>query len=362
MPNEPHACVLGATGQIGRAAVAALARDGWRVTAASRRGGRDARWPEGVRAVAVDRDEEGALAAALGDGCDLLVDTCAVQIRHGRTVLSLADRIGSAVVISSGAVYEDERGRSFATQDEPDGFPAYPVPITESQRRVRPGDGDYGSRKALLEDELLAAGDRLPVTLLRAGAVHGPHCRTPRELYFAKRWLDGRRTRILAYGGASRFHPVHVDNLAELVRLAARRPGSRALNAADPEAPTVAGIARAVDGVLGWECETVLWEGAPPEDVPLVGRTPWSLPHPLVLDMGAAARELGYRPVTGYAESLPRTLEWLLDRLRAEGDWRTAFPDMAAAYDRWGDLFDYEAEDRLLARRADEGSRGGAWR
>ncbi|MDX3607153.1 NAD-dependent epimerase/dehydratase family protein, partial [Streptomyces sp. FL06-04B] len=39
--SNGHAWVLGATGQIGRAAVRALAADGWEVTAVSRGGGRD---------------------------------------------------------------------------------------------------------------------------------------------------------------------------------------------------------------------------------------------------------------------------------------------------------------------------------
>ncbi|MET9926115.1 MULTISPECIES: NAD-dependent epimerase/dehydratase family protein [unclassified Streptomyces] len=334
--------MLGATGQIGRAAVRALAEDGWEVTAVSRGGGRDERWDDGVRAQALDRDEEGALEKALGDGCDVLVDMVAFDGAHARQLTGLAGRIGSAVVISSGAVYEDERGRSFDTQAEPDGFPRYPVPLSESQATVAPGDATYGTRKVLLERELLA-GDALPVTLLRAGAVHGPYCRTPRELYFVKRLLDGRRRRVLAYGGESRFHPVHVANAAELIRLAARRPGSRVLNAADPQAPTVAEIGAAIDAVLGRETETVLVDGPPPEEG--VGDTPWSGAHPVVYDMAAAERELGYRPVTGYVESLPETVEWLAAEL-AGRDWREAFRKMARNYGET--LFDYAAEDAWL--------------
>lgn len=81
----------------------------------------------------------GALGAALGDGCDVLVDMVAYGEQHARQLTGLADRIGSAVVISSGAVYEDDRGRSFDTQGEPDGAPRYPVPIPETQRTVAPG-------------------------------------------------------------------------------------------------------------------------------------------------------------------------------------------------------------------------------
>ncbi|NGO69184.1 NAD-dependent epimerase/dehydratase family protein [Streptomyces boncukensis] len=351
MADGSRAFVLGATGQIGMATVDALLADGWEVTAASRSGGRDdARQAAGVRSVALDRDEEGALAAAVGDGHGLLVDVTAMTPAHTRQLTALADRVDSAVVISSAAVYEDDEGRGFSAQDGPRGFPHYPVPLRETQRTAAPGDDSYDARKALLEQELLALGDRMPTTLLRAGTVHGPYCRAPRELYWVKRWLDGRRVRILAFGGRSRFHPAHVDNIAELVRLAARRPGSRVLNAADPEAPSDAAIAEALGEVLGWEAETVLLEDGAPEAEQGLGMTPWSIPYPVVLDMAAAERELGYRAVTTYEESLPRTVEWITGQLR-DRDWREAFPALAWFFgDR--DPFDYAAEDRWLAARS----------
>ncbi|MFD5370875.1 NAD-dependent epimerase/dehydratase family protein [Streptomyces sp. NPDC127103] len=339
------AFVLGGSGQVGRAAVRALVADGWEVTAASRGGGRDGRWPAEVRSVALDRTREGALAAGLGDGCDVLVDIVAYDAGHGRQLTGLADRIGSAVVVSSGAVYEDARGRSFDTQDRPDGFPDYPLPIPEDWRTVAPGDTSYGTRKVALERELLAAGDALPTTVLRAGAIHGPYSPGPRELWFVKRALDGRPVRLLAYGGASRFHPVHVDNLAELVRLAAANPGSRVLNGGDPEAPTVAEIGAAVDAAMGVTSETVLIEGPPPGDI--VGATPWTAPRSVVYDMAAAERELGYRPVVSYADSLPETIAWLTERVAGRA-WREAFPGLA----KYGmDFFDYAAEDAWLASR-----------
>ncbi|WP_345593197.1 NAD-dependent epimerase/dehydratase family protein [Streptomyces marokkonensis] len=340
-----RAVVLGATGQIGRVAVGALARDGWEVTALSRGGGRDAGWPQEVRVARADREDDAALSAAVGDGCDVLVDMVAFGEGHARQLVSLAGRVGSAVVISSVSVYEDDKGRNFDTQAGPGGFPEYPVPVTEQQRTVRPGDTSYSTRKAALERELLAAGDRLPVTLLRAGAIHGPYCRTPRELYFVKRNLDGRRRRVLAYGGASRFHPASVHNIAELIRLAAPRPGTRVLNAVDPEAPTVAQIAAAVDTVMGVETEDVLLDGPPAAGG--VGDTPWTVPVPVVCDMTEARRQLDYRPVVRYAETLPETVTFLEERL-AGRDWREAYPKMFQAY---GDLFDYAAEDTWLAAR-----------
>lgn len=342
------AFVIGASGQIGRQAVRALAADGWEVTAASRGAGRDDGWPPGVRTVAVDREDPAALAAALGDGCDVLLDCVAYDGADARQLIGLSDRIGSAVVISSAAVYLDDRGRGFDTQEQPDGHPRYPVPLPEANPTVPPGPATYGTRKAELERTLLEAGTRLPSTLLRAGAIHGRYSPLPRELHFVKRVLDGRRVRVLAYGGASRFHPVHASNVAELVRLAALRPGSRVLNAGDPAVPTVAEIAAAVDAVMGHTSETVLVDGPPPE--PTVGDTPWGMPYPMVLDMTAAERELGYRAVTTYERSLPDTVAWLVERLDG-ADWRELFPLPARLADEYGDPFDYAAEDRWLAAR-----------
>ncbi|WP_217169596.1 NAD(P)-dependent oxidoreductase [Streptomyces sp. AC512_CC834] len=338
-----RAVVIGATGQIGRVAVGALAGDGWEVTAVSRSGDRDAGWPRNVRVVRADREDDAALSAAVGEGCDVLVDMVAYGDPQARQLVSLAGRVGSAVVISSLSVYEDDRGRNFDTQAEPDGFPEYPVPLTEAQRTIRPGDASYSTGKAALERELLAAGDRLPATLLRAGAIHGPYGRTPRELYFVKRNLDGRRRRVLAYGGASRFHPASVRNIAELIRLAAARPGSRVLNAVDPDAPTVAEIAAAIDAVMGVEVEQTLVDGPPPADG--VGDTPWSVPAPVVCDMSAAQDQLGYRSVVRYADTLPETVAFIEERL-AGRDWREAYPKM---YEAYGDLFDYAPEDAWTA-------------
>jgi nucleoside-diphosphate-sugar epimerase len=295
--------------------------------------------------VAADREDTAALAAALGDGTDVLLDCVAYGREHARQLTGLADRIGSAVVISSCAVYEDDQGRGFDTQEEPDGFPHYPVPIPETYRTVAPGELSYGTKKVALEQELLAAGDRLPATLLRAGAVHGRYSPMLRELYFIKRALDKRPVRVLAYNGESRFSPAHTSNIAELVRLAAHRPGSRVLNAVDPRTPTVAEIGAAVDAVLGYSCETVLVDGPPPAGN--VGASPWSVPRPTVSGMSAAERELGYRAVTTYEDSLPETIAWSLDALR-ERDWREVFPRMATLY---SSIFDYAAEDRWLAGR-----------
>ncbi|MFY1672060.1 NAD-dependent epimerase/dehydratase family protein [Plantactinospora sp. WMMB334] len=372
---EKLALVVGATGQVGRAAVRALVADGWHVRAAARGLRAGAPWPPGwnVELVSLDREDDAGLAAAVGDGCDVLVDTVAFDARHARQLLRLADRIGSAVVVSSAAVYLDDAGRGFGAEGV-----RFPVPIAETQPTVAPlgpdthapgddgpdkrgtdekgreekgragrrGEDGYAAGKAALERELLAAGAVLPTTVLRAGAIHGAHTVHPREWHFVKRALDRRPVRVLSYRGESRFHPVSTANLAELIRLAAREPGARVLNAGDPEPPTVREIGAAVHAVLDHDAEDVLIDG--PSPVPPVGETPWSTRHPVVLDTGLAQRQLGYRPVTGYLDSLPETVRWLVDAARGR-DWRVVFPDLARNYRT--DYFDYLAEDAWLRRR-----------
>ncbi|MGW4446659.1 NAD-dependent epimerase/dehydratase family protein [Streptomyces sp. NPDC004682] len=340
-----RAVVIGAHGQIGRPVVDALVRDGWEVTAATRSGGRSAAWDEGVRAVPLDRADDAALGAVVGDGCDVVVDLVGYNAVHARQLTALADRIGSAVVMSTVAVYADDAGRGFDTMDDPDGCPDFPVPIPETQPTVRPGDATYATRKSALEHELLTNEAGLPVTVLRPGAVHGPHSRLPRELYFVKRNVDGRPSRVLALRGETRFHTASARNVAELVRLAAGRPGTRALNACDPQAPTTEEIGTAIDTVMGVKTGTTLLDGPPLEGS--VGLNPWAGPRPVVCDMSAAERELGYRPVVSYEDSLPETVEWLTAELRA-GTWDERFPLLAGAYP---ELFNYAAEDALLAAR-----------
>ncbi|GLH97065.1 NAD-dependent epimerase/dehydratase family protein [Phytohabitans aurantiacus] len=333
------ALVIGATGQIGQAAVPALARDGWEVRAASRHP--DGVWPAelGVREVRLDRGDDAQLAAAVGDGVDVVVDAVGYNAGHAEQLLKLAGRIGSAVVISSAAVYADTAGRGLGGD--------FPVPITEAQSTMAPDDGDYATRKVALERALLDAGDALPTTVLRPAAIHGPRSEFLREWYFVRRALDGRRHRILAHNGENRFQPTATANLAELIRLAAAKPGSRALNAADPDAPTVREIGAAIHAVLGYEAEEVLIDGPPPMGA--VGETPWSIAHPFVLDMSAARRELGYAPVTGYTESLPATVDWLVSQAR-ERQGGDAFPRLNELHGV--DFFDYATEDDWLAQRS----------
>ncbi len=333
----PTALVLGGNGQIGVPTALALAADGWHVRVLHR--GTRPLAPDladaGVREVRGDHTDVADLTRALGGGADLLVDCIGYDATDAQRVATCAADVGSAVVISSAAVYADDHGRSLGSDDPP----RFPVPVLETQPTVPGSAPGYAGGKVRYENAWLATGR--PVTVLRPGAIHGRYARNPREWYVLKRILDGRRDVVLAHGGTSRFQTTAARTIAELVRLAAAHPGTRVLNAADPQAPTVAEIVAAVAADRGAVLTVHPLAGPPRGDL---GLNPWAVPHPMVLDMTAAARELGYRPVCRYAEALTEYLDWL--EQVAAGDWRAELTELPTGE---VDLFDYRGEDAWLA-------------
>ena len=206
------------------------------------------------------------------------------------------------------------------------------MPILEAQATAEPGEATYSTQKAELEQTLLQGP--LPATLIRACAVYGPGAKNPRELYFVKRAVDGRRRVALAWNGESRFHTVSVANLAELIRLAASQPGDRILNGGDPDPPSTLEICHAIGNALGHEFEPVL---LPADEF----NNPWGVPSSssLIVSMEAAERELGYRPVTTYPEGVRETCAWLVGELERGRSWEDSY--IAAS-------LDYAAEDEVL--------------
>jgi nucleoside-diphosphate-sugar epimerase len=329
------AFIVGGTGQIGRAAALKLAESGWDVVAASRSGSLpDGLEAAGVRPLQLDRSVNAELGRAVRDGVDVLLDVIPFTRADAVQLNSLEGRLGSIVAISSASVYVDGDGRSFDEATSIDTFPRYPVPLAETQPTVSPGDATYSTQKTEMEQTLLAGP--LPATIVRPGAVHGPGSEQPRELFFVKRILDGRPRVILVGDGESRFHTAAAANIAALVALAADRPGNRVLNCGDPEPPSVKEMCSTIARVLdaGLEPICVSETGYERRDL----SNPWAVPFPLVLDMRAAERELGYVPAVTYEEGVRATCEWLV-RDGAHQDWSHTY---------MGRFFDYEAEDAVL--------------
>jgi nucleoside-diphosphate-sugar epimerase len=318
---------------IGRAAARALAENGWEVVAVSRSGTLPDGLAElGVQSVAADREDDTQLRAALGAGAEVVYDSVAMHRKHGEQLNGLEGLVGSLVVISTGSVYADDEGRALDGEGgEP---PVLPVPILETQQTAEPGDATYSTQKAELEQTVLAGP--LPATVLRPCAIHGPGAKLPRELFFVKRAIDGRRRVALAWKGGSCFHTTSVANLAELIRLAAAQPGDRVLNAGDPDPPATLEICNAIGRALGHEFEPVL---LPADEF----GNPWGVQHPFVVAMEAAERELGYRPVTTYPEAVKETCAWIVRELDDGRSWEGTYLEKS---------LDYAAEDEVLEARA----------
>jgi len=338
-----RAFIIGGTGQIGRAVAARLLDDGWTVALGCRGLGLTPAEliDRGATTVIMDRTEHGALRRVLKDGADLLLDTVGYDANDASQLLDVQDDVGQLATISSASVYCDEQGR---TLDEArgTGFPKLPVPITEQQSVVPPGPETYSTRKVAMELELLN-GARIPATVLRPCAIHGPHSQHPREWWFVKRLLDRRQYIPLAYEGNSRFQTSATANIAALIAAITNNPITGVLNAADPDAPSVAEIGRAIMTTVG--IEATLVGNTDPGYPPGVGASPWAVPEAFVLS-DVAARSIGYEPVADYADTMPVACLWLMKQ--PVQDWRAKFP-ILASYPR--DLFDYAGEDVWLEVR-----------
>lgn len=321
-----------------------LAAD-WTVTV-SHRGMREV--PDGLKdlhlkTVILDRENPGALATALRDGADVVIDTVAFDEGHADQLLAVQGNVGSIAVISSISVYCDDQGRTLDEATDADDFPVLAVPIAETQATVPPGPATYSTRKIALERRLLEKAS-VPVSILRPGAIHGPGSLHPREWWFVKRFLDGRRTVPLKYGGESRFSTTSVRNLAALTLATQRNPTTRILNAVDPDVLTVTEIGSIIASHMGVSCRLIGMEDSPNDWA--VGESPWATAFPFVAS-DAAARAMGYAPVETYRHALPAMCDWLVDQAD-KGDWREQFPVMAGY--PWNP-FDYGAEDRWLLGR-----------
>lgn len=248
------------------------------------------------------------------------------------------DKVGRLIVVSSASVYCDSHGRSL-DEAKANGFPEFNGPITEQQQTVAAGPGTYSTRKVRMENRAIELfGDR--ATILRPCAIYGRYSRHPREWWFVKRLLDGRTQVPLAMRGESRFQTTNADLIGDFVVGTVEHGLGGIYNLSDATSPSVLEIGRSIARMMDKEANLI-----PVDDYPshFVGRTPWAVPKPFIVDGTKAAADAGLARVT-YDIEAKDTVNWLAELNPA--DWRSAFPQLAAY--PW-DIFDYEAEDCFLA-------------
>lgn len=237
---------------------------------------------------------------------DLVVDCVCFTAMDARELVGIGRGARSLVMISSKAVYVDPLGHHVNSEVSPH----FDGPISESNPTVAPKDGDYRTREGYAANKVAAErvlhDSGLPVSILRASLVHGAYARQPRERFFVDKILAGQRELVLPRRGEDVNHTSAAANIAALVETVAARPGARVLNAADPDAPSVLGIARTVATLLHHSWDEILVDG---DGDGL--EHPWTAPHPIVLDTRAAVA-LGYRPAGDYAGTVAYEVDWLV--------------------------------------------------
>jgi nucleoside-diphosphate-sugar epimerase len=303
--------VLGVSGLTGRAIASELSGAGWEVVGTGRDEGH---FPaslrtRGIRFVHSDRHDPAQLRRVLAPGADVVVDCLCYTAQHARQLLEHRGSFGSAVVLSSKAVYVDDHGRH-SNSARP---PRFAGPVSEQQQVLEPDfSGAFQSREGYgankVAAELTLRESEAAVSILRPSRIHGPRSTPPREWFVVKRLLDGRDRIPVAHAGLTGNHPTAAANLARLVATCAQRPGPRVLNATDPGAPTAAEIVHAIAVAGERTVEVVgLDHQAPPE----FGWTPWANWPPFFLD-GTAAARLGYEPLGTYADTVAAAVRELL--------------------------------------------------
>jgi nucleoside-diphosphate-sugar epimerase len=304
--------ILGVNGVCGRAIAAELSGAGWEVVGT----GRDPqRFPatlrdRGVRFECSDRHDPAQLDRVLGAGADVVVDCVCYTAEHARQLLTHHGSFGSAVVLSSKAVYVDDHGRHANSDDAP----RFDGPVSEGRRVLEPDfSGAFASREGYgpnkVAAELTLRESAVPVSILRPSRVHGRGGARPGEWFVVRRLLDGRRRIPVAHGGRTANHPTAAVNLARLAAICALRPGARVVNAADPDRPTAADVVRAIAAACRRPVQIVGLD----DDAPCGwGWTPWASWPPFLLDT-TASTALGYEPVGSYAETVPAAVDELLE-------------------------------------------------
>ena len=334
--NMRKALVLGASGQMARALVPLLATQGWHVDAVTR-AGRDL--PPQLKPFARHKPSADSRAQMIRDGrgYDAVFDPMAFDAGCAADLLAARDDVGQYCVISTASIYADAKGRSLETAGLT-GFPEFPREIVETQSTVAAGAG-YSAGKVALEQALADA----PVTILRPCAIYGVGARHPREWWFAKRALDQRARVPLVDAGQNIFHTSSAAGIASLAAFCLQHGHQGTFNVADPQALTVAQIAKAIGAAMGHRFNLIPVDDLP-SDLAHIGYTPWSVDTPMRLST-ARARGLGWDGGPEFEAQLPAYCAWMADHAAS---WADDFPAFAA----YGhDVFDYAGEDRVLKHR-----------
>jgi len=202
--------------------------------------------------------------------------------------------------------------------------PSVEVPTTEDEPR-RPF-GDYGERKAAIEEYLLAEAKRsaLPVTILHPGHLVGPGWApiNPAGNFnpevFSTLFRGGEI--LLPNIGMETVHHVHVDDVAQSFMKAVERRGhalGESFHVVSPAALTLRGYAERMGAWAGHPAQLrfLPWEewkkGVSEKDAAVT----WDhIAHSPSCSIAKARRLLGYEPRYTSIEAVRESVTWLIEQ------------------------------------------------
>jgi nucleoside-diphosphate-sugar epimerase len=240
---------------------------------------------------------------------DALVDTFpgGATAAKGTQLAACAARTGAhPVAISSVDVYQHGVDSGMGDGSGLLALSVDPIPLREDARkRTAPYPGSApGHDNVAMEDALARAG--CPATVLRPGAIYGPHP-TAREWNLVRRVALGDHDLPLPGGGVQLFHRVALDRVAAAIAAAVQRPTTDLwpCNVVDPTDRDHSGLARRIGEILDWE-----WQ---PRRVPFAEDVhPWQVGHPMLADDRRLRDDLGVGPdQPDPDDALRETVEWL---------------------------------------------------
>jgi len=240
---------------------------------------------------------------------DAAVDTFAggATGEKAAALASCAARAGAGhiVAISSIDVYQYCVDAGLGDGSGAIALPRQPLPLDESAPlRCRPYPGGSAEHDNVAMEAALHECGR--VTVLRPGAIYGPHPEV-RERLLVERICRGERRLELPDGGAQFWHRVAVDRVGAAVTAALESSPNRlwACNVVDPYDWSYAGLAAEIAALLDWEWEPVRVAFNEADH-------PWQTAHPVFCSDRRLRETLGVS-APDPRQALAETVHWLRD-------------------------------------------------
>lgn len=326
------ALVIGGSGPTGPHVVEGLRARGYEV-AVLNRGVHPLALGDDVEVIRGDPHFLDPLRSAIGERTfDLVVAS------YGRLAIvaeALAGRAGRFIGIGGFVGY---RGFYVPQANRPSGL-ALPTP-EEAALVTEASDHPFAARVA--EAEAAVFSHHPSATLLRYPYVYGPRQLVPREWSVVRRVLDGRRSIVLINGGMGLLMHGYAENIAHAVMLVVDQPtvaAGRIYNCGDEVQLDLRQFVEVAADALN-----VRLEIASVPDTPATRRAALApLTDHKLMDLHRIRSELGYRDVVPTVEAVARTVRWYADHPLERG---------GEIERRMLDVFDYAAEDRMIALAA----------